>query len=238
MDSNGISGTAPARAGSLEVLECRPCSIPPRSRCGSCLPWPSSSCARSAGSVYLIRKHLAAGGDVLPDAVFWDVFAGLAIVAPAVILPALAAPWAGLLLESSPWPPLPPPTSGHPGCSAGRQPGAPPGTSQPATRRPPPGTAALLARWQRYELDPALSIDYPAMSDSRQPETAALIRAMKDAERLRGGTDAGVRPGRCAAGTGPRRRRAGRRRRARSPGPPRRIHQHGPGARLSVHPAR
>ena len=145
--------------------------------------------------MYLIRKHLAAGSDGLPDSVFWDGFAGLAIVAPAVILPALAAPWAGLLLGVL-----------AVGCRcrlllldaqglqpAGR-PGAPPGTSQPATRRPRPGTAALLARWQRYELDPAHSIDYPAMSDPRQPETAALIRAMKDAERLRGGTDAGYAP--------------------------------------------
>ena len=52
----------------------------------------------SGASVYLVRKHVAADSDGLPDAVFWDVFAGLAIVAPAVILPALAAPWAGLLL--------------------------------------------------------------------------------------------------------------------------------------------
>ena len=32
------------------------------------------------------------------------------------------------------------------------------------------------------------------MSDPRQPETAALIRAMKAAERLRGGTDAAYAP--------------------------------------------
>jgi hypothetical protein len=32
------------------------------------------------------------------------------------------------------------------------------------------------------------------MTDARQPETAALIRAMKDAEKLRGGTDAGYAP--------------------------------------------
>jgi hypothetical protein len=47
---------------------------------------------------------------------------------------------------------------------------------------------SALARWQRYELDPGYSIDYPAMTDPRQPETAALIRAIKAAERL-GGTD-------------------------------------------------
>ena len=32
------------------------------------------------------------------------------------------------------------------------------------------------------------------MSDARQPETAALFRAMKAAERLRGGTDAAYAP--------------------------------------------
>ena len=48
---------------------------------------------------------------------------------------------------------------------------------------------SALARWQRYELDPGFSIDYPAMSDTRQPETAALIRAIKAAEGLGGRTD-------------------------------------------------
>jgi hypothetical protein len=48
---------------------------------------------------------------------------------------------------------------------------------------------SALARWQRYELDPGFSIDYPAMSDARQPETAALIRAIKAAEGLGGRTD-------------------------------------------------
>jgi hypothetical protein len=43
----------------------------------------------------------------------------------------------------------------------------------------------LLARWSRYELDPACCIDYPAMTDVRMPETAALIRAMREAEQLR-----------------------------------------------------
>ena len=52
----------------------------------------------------------------------------------------------------------------------------------------------VLARWQRYELDPGYRIDFPAMSDPRQPETAALIKAMKAAERLRDGSDAGYGP--------------------------------------------
>ena len=150
-------------------------------------------CAAGA-SVYLVRKHLAADGDGLPDAVFWDVFAGLAIVAPAVIIPALAAPWAGLLLGvlavaaaavSYVWTPR----------VIGRQDARRTARDVAASNE---AAAArhhnALARWQRYELDPARSIDYPAMSDPRQPETAALIRAMKAAERLRGGTDDGYAP--------------------------------------------
>ena len=148
----------------------------------------------SGASVYLIRKHLDAGTDGLPDSVFWDGFAGLAIVAPAVILPALAAPWAGLLL----------------GVLAGAAAAAayfwaPRILSRQDARRASRDLVAsnaaaaarhrnALARWQRYELDPGHSIDYPAMSDPRQPETAALIRAMKAAERLRGGTDAAYAP--------------------------------------------
>jgi len=148
----------------------------------------------SGASVFLIRKRLAAGSDGLPDSVFWDGFAGLAIVAPAVILPALAAPWAGLLL----------------GVLAGAAAAAayfwaPRILSRQEARRASRDLAAsneaaaarhrsVLTRWQRYELDPAHSIDYPAMSDPSQPETAALIRAMKAAERLRGGTDAAYAP--------------------------------------------
>jgi hypothetical protein len=51
-----------------------------------------------------------------------------------------------------------------------------------------------MARWRRYELDPGYCIDYPAMSDPARPETAALIRAMKAAEQLRGGSEAGYGP--------------------------------------------
>ena len=148
----------------------------------------------SGASVYLVRKHVAADGDGLPDAVFWDVFAGLAIVAPAVILPALAAPWAGLLLgvlaiaaaaASYFWTPRV--FSRREAQRASRDIAA---SNEVAAAR----HRSALARWQRYELDPAHSIDYPAMSDPRQPETAALIRAMKAAQRLRGGTDAGYAP--------------------------------------------
>ncbi|MDR7081944.1 hypothetical protein J2X01_001229 [Arthrobacter ginsengisoli] len=150
--------------------------------------------ACAAGScVYLLRKHLA-DDDGLPDAVFWDGFAGFAIIAPAIILPALVAPWAGLFLGVV-----------AAGAAAASYLWTPRVFSWQADRRFSKETAAsheeaaarhrsALARWQRYELDPAHSIDYPAMSDPRQPETAAMIRAMKAAERLRGGTEAGYAP--------------------------------------------
>ena len=148
----------------------------------------------SGASVYLIRKHVADASDGLPDAVFWDVFAGLAIVAPAVVLPALAAPWAGLLLGIL--------AVAAAACSYFWTPRV---LSRRGARRASRDIAAsneaaaarhrlALARWQRYELDPAHGIDYPAMSDPRQPETAALIRAMKAAEQLRGGTEAAYGP--------------------------------------------
>lgn len=146
-----------------------------------------------AVSVYLARKHMNADAG-LPDAVFWDGFAGLAVVAPAVILPSLASPWAGLILGM---------VAAATAVTAYRW--TPRIFSWQEFRRTSRETMSAneaaearhrsaLARWQRYELDPAYCIDFPAMSDPRRPETAALIRAMKAAERLSGGAEAGYGP--------------------------------------------
>ncbi|MCU1522952.1 MAG: hypothetical protein JWN19_3337 [Arthrobacter sp.] len=146
-----------------------------------------------AGSVYLARKHLESDAG-LPDAVFWDGFAGLAVVAPAVIVPSLVSPWAGLMLGLL--------AAGTAGAAYRWTPRL---FSWQNERRSSQETRAsnaaaadrhrdALARWQRYELDPGYCIDYPAMSDPARPETAALIRAMKVAEQLRGGTDVGYGP--------------------------------------------
>ncbi|WP_260980401.1 hypothetical protein [Microbacterium paludicola] len=43
----------------------------------------------------------------------------------------------------------------------------------------------ITARWLDYELDVAKLIAYPAMSDGRQPLTAAFLRAKKTADTLR-----------------------------------------------------
>ncbi|CAN7152259.1 hypothetical protein LJR045_000103 [Microbacterium sp. LjRoot45] len=44
---------------------------------------------------------------------------------------------------------------------------------------------AVTARWLEYELDVAKLIDYPAMSDGRQPLTAAFLKSKKIADGLR-----------------------------------------------------
>ncbi|MCP2638423.1 hypothetical protein K0817_017865 [Microbacterium sp. HD4P20] len=44
---------------------------------------------------------------------------------------------------------------------------------------------AVTARWLEYELDVAKMIAYPAMSDGRQPLTAAFLRAKRIADGLR-----------------------------------------------------
>lgn len=41
----------------------------------------------------------------------------------------------------------------------------------------------LKRRWLTYEVDPELQFDYPAMSDTSLPTTAAMIRAMRAADR-------------------------------------------------------
>lgn len=44
---------------------------------------------------------------------------------------------------------------------------------------------SVVQRWVSYELDPAVAIDFPGMTDLRQPETAHLVRTMRKAALLR-----------------------------------------------------
>ncbi|KTR95144.1 hypothetical protein NS220_06885 [Microbacterium testaceum] len=44
---------------------------------------------------------------------------------------------------------------------------------------------AVLARWMAYETDPALAIDFPALSDPRSPLLAEFLRAHERAQWLR-----------------------------------------------------
>jgi hypothetical protein len=50
----------------------------------------------------------------------------------------------------------------------------------------------ITARWLDYELDVAKIIAFPAMSDGRQPLTAAFLRAKKSADTLRPATAKGL----------------------------------------------
>jgi hypothetical protein len=142
-------------------------------------------------SVYLARKHLADkdGLSEGADGAFWDVFAGLAVVVPVMVLASSTWPWAGLVLGML-----------AAGAALAALAAAPRLLARQDARRTSRETQhkneaaaarhrSALARWQRYELDPGFSIDYPAMSDPRKPETAALIRAIKAAERLGGHAD-------------------------------------------------
>lgn len=123
-----------------------------------------------------------------PDSVFWNVFAGLVVVVPAVVIPALASPAVGLLMLVLGF------GAAFAAFSVGRQleqkrqsrPENRPGYAEAAARHD-----ALLARWQRYELDPAKGIDFPSMSDVNVPQTATLVRALQEAQRCRvaAGTD-------------------------------------------------
>lgn len=53
---------------------------------------------------------------------------------------------------------------------------------------------AIVARWMRYETDPALQISYPAMIDVRQPATAEYLRAAGRAVEAGRAADSTVAP--------------------------------------------
>jgi hypothetical protein len=148
-----------------------------------------------AATVFAVRHHsVPEPAGHASDTLFWDVFMGSAVAVPAILIPTLASPWAGVVLAA---------VGGATGVAAYR--GHPRIIAWQSLRRQrrqdrPVSTAAqaehdtLLARWSRYELDPACCIDYPAMTDVRMPETAALIRAMREAEQLRAIPDQGYAP--------------------------------------------
>ncbi|MCU1568498.1 MAG: hypothetical protein JWQ56_3435 [Pseudarthrobacter sp.] len=141
-----------------------------------------------AATVFQVRRRALAGAGREPersDQLFWDVFLGSAVALPALLIPTLSSPWAGLFLTGA---------AVASGIAAYRS--SPRLVSLLSDRRQrreylPLYTAAqvehsmLLERWRRYELDPAYCIDYPAMTDVRLPRTAAVIKAMREAEQLR-----------------------------------------------------
>lgn len=143
--------------------------------------------ASVAGTALVVRQH-AGGGSTAErsDQVFWDLFLGAAVAVPALLIATFMAPTAGLALGLA---------AAAAGVAAYR--GAPRLLQWRERRRDsrlrlPHHRAAqvqhreLLARWRRYELDPAYAIDFPGIADVSLPETSALIRALRDADRLEG----------------------------------------------------
>lgn len=145
--------------------------------------------ASVAGTVFVVRRRMLAPAgsspDEAPDQVFWDLFLGACVAIPALLIPALVSPWAGLVLAGA---------GTAAGIAAHRT--TPRFLARRAARREQRQQRSvhqaaraqhdeLMVRWRRYELDPAYSIDYPALTDVRLPETSALIKAMRTADRLR-----------------------------------------------------
>lgn len=144
--------------------------------------------ASVAGTVFVIRRRAltrAGSAAEVPDQLFWDVFLGSCVALPALLIPALVSPWAGLVLAGA---------AVAAGIAAHR--GSPRYLAWQAARREHRRQLSahqaarvrhdeLLLRWRRYELDPACNIDYPELTDVRRPETSALIKAMRTADQLR-----------------------------------------------------
>jgi hypothetical protein len=152
---------------------------------GPLLLWAALLVAAVAGTVFAVRRHTLLQADGTSDPMFWDLFMGSVVAVPAVLIPALESPLSGLLLSI---------VGGAAGIASYRysprimawqQLRTQRRQEQPVHQAAEAQHEALLARWRRYELDPALCIDYPAITDVRMPETSALIRAMRDAEQLR-----------------------------------------------------
>ena len=144
--------------------------------------------ASVAATVFVVRRRalLEGTGQADPsDQLFWDLFLGACVAGPALLIPTLVAPWTAVVLGG---------VAVAAGVAAYR--GTPRYLARHAARREVQAQAAarlaaqarhdeLIARWRRYELDPACSIDYPALTDVRLPETSALIKAMRTADELR-----------------------------------------------------
>lgn len=142
----------------------------------------------TAATVWLAKVRPALEHD--PDTQFWYIFAGLCVLLPAILITVALNRWAGAalaLLAAGAWwwsnRVVAVRQTLQAGAAARRKSDA---ERQALYAR----HNSVLARWGRYELDPARSIDFPAMTDVRVPETSALVKAMAKAEQLRRHQDA------------------------------------------------
>jgi hypothetical protein len=156
--------------------------------------WGAVLAAAVACMVIAVRHHAGKPDADGSDPLFWDLFGGAAVIVPALLIPAVASPLAGLALAA---------VTAASGVAAYRS--SPRILAWYASRRrrrldvPRREAAvevhdAVLGRWRRYELDPALAIGYPDMADVARPETSAFVKAMREAELLRASSDPGYAP--------------------------------------------
>lgn len=152
------------------------------------LMWGLALVLATAATTFVLHRKLTHGRGPEPDTIFWDLFAGLTVIAPAIVVPSVQWPPAGLAMVALTG------TTAAGTLAAVRKvdrmhaadPWRRAGFADDSARH-----NEILIEWRRYELDPAQTIDYPAMTDVRTTETAALTRAMREAERCKvtAGTD-------------------------------------------------
>lgn len=153
--------------------------------------WGAVLAAAAACTVLAVRHHAGTSDGDSSDPLFWDLFGGASVIVPALLIPAVASPPAALALaaltcascvaayRSSPR------VLGWYSSRRHRR------EELPARQAAVVLHDAVLKRWQSYELDPALAIEYADMSDVARPETAALVKAMRQAELLRASGETG-----------------------------------------------
>jgi len=152
------------------------------------LLWGVAVVLATAATTYVLHKKLTHGRGPEPDGLFWDLFAGLVVVVPAILVPSVQWPPAGIIMVF-----VCLATAATTFACARKVERA--HAAEPRRRAGYADYAArhqnILAQWSRYELDPGRAIDFPAMTDVRTRETAELTRAMREAEycRVTAGTD-------------------------------------------------
>ncbi|ALV44935.1 hypothetical protein MB46_04840 [Arthrobacter alpinus] len=129
--------------------------------------------------------HMRAPRENDPDSIFWYAFAGLCVLAPLILIPVQHNKLSSLALLG-----ISAVTAAASHTLLRRYRAASKASMARQHARAAHATVTaqhdyLIERWCRYELDPALAIDFPAMTDVRIPETARLIRSVTAAARLR-----------------------------------------------------
>jgi hypothetical protein len=136
----------------------------------------------AAATVYSLRPRTVHGRGGRADSVFWNLFLGLMVLLPAVLIPAVLNPLAGAAMALLAISAAVTTHLGRPAIDFRRRQWRQRRTAAQSLVGAADRHAGVLTHWQRYELDVAHAIDYPSMCDVRQPSTAALVRAMREAE--------------------------------------------------------